>query len=331
MHPPRLPDEEDRALSRLVTEGVLSAEQADAVRVALADARAPRGPARWLAELAGYVGGVLMLGGAGALLATSWDRLTDGGRAGLLAAVTVVLLGGGLVIAGGPRRLPVLRAGTSARRRVVGALVALSSGTTAWTVGVLVEGPATLTAASLAGLLLAVAGYAVLPTAFGLLASVAFSVVGTVSIVDHFGAATSVTLGAVVLVLGAVWALLAALGLAPPRHLGLGLGAATALVGAQLPLGVGDAAGWGYLLTLAVALACFALYRSQRAPVLLVAGVVGLAVVAPEAVWDLTGGAIGGALILLVAGAALIAASGIGMGVWRGSRDNAGGRPGDLG
>ncbi|MBX6723074.1 MAG: hypothetical protein IRY92_07545, partial [Dactylosporangium sp.] len=306
-------------------------EQADAVRAALAGASAPRGPARWLAELAGYVGGVLMLGGAGALLATTWDRLTDDGRAGLLAAVTVVLLGGGLVIAGGPRRLPALRAGAPARRRVVGALVALSSGTAAWTVGVLVEGSATLTAASLAGLLLAVAGYAVLPTAFGLLASVAFSVVGTLSIVDYLGAATSVTLGAVVLVLGAAWALLAALGLTPPRHLGLGLGAAIALVGAQLPLGVSDAAGWAYLLTLAVALACFALYRSQRAPVLLVAGVVGLAVVAPEAVWDLTGGAIGGALILLVAGAALIAASGIGMGMWRGSRDNASGRPRDLG
>lgn len=235
------------------------------------------------------------------------------------------------MIADGPRRLWALRAGASARRRVVGALVALSSGTAAWTVGVLVEGPATLTAASLTGLLLAVAGCAVLPTAFGQLASGRVQRRRRAVGCGPSRRSTPVALGAVVLVLAAAWALLAALGLAPPRHLGLGLGAAIALVGAQLPLSDDDTAGWAYLLTLAVALACFALYRSQRAPVLLVAGVVGLAVVAPEAVWDLIDGAVGGALILLVAGAALIAASGIGMGVWRGSRDNAPGRATNLG
>ena len=53
----------DEALQGLVDKGVLTPDQADAVRDALRDETA--GTPKWLGEAAGYVGGVLMLGGAG--------------------------------------------------------------------------------------------------------------------------------------------------------------------------------------------------------------------------------------------------------------------------
>jgi hypothetical protein len=74
---------------------------------------------------------------------------------------------------------------------------------------------------------------------------------------------------------------------------------------------------WTYVITLGVAVACLALYRTQRRLVLLLAGVVGVTVAVPEAVWDVTNGAGGAAVILLVGGAVLLAASGLGMRVHR--------------
>jgi hypothetical protein len=73
------------------------------------------------------------------------------------------------------------------------------------------------------------------------------------------------------------------------------------------------AAPWAYGLTGAVALACFLLYRRQRQFVLLVAGVGAAAITVPEAVADVTNGALGGSLILLVAGVVLVAFSALGL------------------
>jgi hypothetical protein len=92
-------------------------------------------------------------------------------------------------------------------------------------------------------------------------------------------------------------------------------------MGAQQPLADAGVRGWAYGLTFGVAFGCFALYRWQRETVLLVAGVVGVAIAAPEAVWDWTGGAVGGAVILLVAGGALVGASAVGLGLWRARPD----------
>jgi hypothetical protein len=66
-----------------------------------------------------------------------------------------------------------------------------------------------------------------------------------------------------------------------------------------------------------VAMACLVLYRSQRMVALMVAGVLGISIAAPEAVWDITNGAGGGAAILLVSGAVLLTACGAGLGLYR--------------
>jgi hypothetical protein len=62
-----------------------------------------------------------------------------------------------------------------------------------------------------------------------------------------------------------------------------------------------------------VAIACLALYRFERSLVLLAAGVIGVTIAVPEAVWDITNGAGGAAAILLIAGAVLLGASGAGL------------------
>jgi hypothetical protein len=66
-------------------------------------------------------------------------------------------------------------------------------------------------------------------------------------------------------------------------------------------------------LTLAVAVACFLLYRWRRSVVLLVAGVAGVTLAVPEAVADMANGALSGAAVLLIAGAVLVAASAVGL------------------
>jgi hypothetical protein len=321
---------DEAALTGLVGRGILTVEQADAVRTALSESRGGTRPQRWLAEAAGYVGGALAFGGAGLLLAISWDRLTEAARAALLAGVTAVLLVAGLAVAGGPAALGRLRRGANPTRlRVAGLLFALAAVTAATVTGVLVDDRASIPAGA-TGLAVAVAGYALLPGPFGLLASVGFSVFLTVVVGDDQWNGDQLRMGVVLLLVGVVWAALAALGVARPRALGLGLGAAIALLGAQEPLlGAAEDAVWAYSLTLAVGAACFLLYPGQRAAVLLVAGVVAIALAVPEMVWDVTDGAVGGAVALVVAGVALIAGSALGLRLWRTTATpDANGRPG---
>lgn len=318
MQKPRV--DPDQALRRLVAEGVITAEQAAAVH----EAQSERAPAagRWWAEVAGYLGGVLVLGAGALLLATTWDRLTGGARAGLLVAITLALLGAGVALAGGPARLSALGR-APARRRVVAVLFALASGTAAGAAGVFAEEVFASDNASVSafavGLVVAVAGYATVRTAPGLLAAAAMSLMLGGAVMGEWVRADSpVPIAVTYLALGSMWATLALAAVAVPRQLGLGIGAAITLLGAQLLLGEPAGPPWAYGVTAAVAVMCFVLYRLWRDTVLVVAGVVAAAIAAPEAVWDWTDGAAGGALVLLVAGLALIAASGLGLGLWRG-------------
>jgi hypothetical protein len=311
------PSQVDVALSDLVGRGVLTPVQAAEVRSALNGVHADRGPTRWWAELAGYLGGVLLLGGGALLVANEWDRLGDALRGALLALVALTLFGAGLVIGRGPRGPRRLGGGSApTRRRVIGVLFALASGAAAGSAAVIGDehaGPA----AGAVGLLVAGAGYVLLRTAPGLLASAVASMVLVLSTAAELDASTPFAFGLAFLGLGAVWVTLAVVGLATPRPLGLAVGMVLAVAGAQQPLGQAGAEGWAYLMTFGVALASFVLYLWRRDVVLLVGGVIGVAVVAPEAVWDWTDGAAGGAVILLVAGAALVAASAVGLGLWR--------------
>ncbi|MGA4988469.1 DUF2157 domain-containing protein [Nonomuraea bangladeshensis] len=92
----------DEVLRRLVREGTLTAAQALAVHQALDEAERPA-RARW-AEVAGYVGGALLLVGAVSLAETSWPVLSTTARVLILLAATAALLTAGLLLADlGPR------------------------------------------------------------------------------------------------------------------------------------------------------------------------------------------------------------------------------------
>jgi Predicted membrane protein (DUF2157) len=308
------PRSRDAALDRLVDEGVLSRAQADAVRAALAAAGRPaRHPSGWLMEIAGYLGGGLMLGGVALFLAASWDTLSRAARSGLLAGFAVLFVVAAVVISGGIRTVRRLRADRmTARRRIVGVLLALASVPAAAATGVALDHYAVPVAATV-GFVVAAAGLAWLSTPAGVVAAAGMSVFA----VAGFGGEADVGpmgMGLLLLGLGVAWVAAALLvSVVAPAWLGLAIGAGLALVGAQQPLAQERTMPWAYGLTGAVALACFLLYRWRRHLVLLVAGVVGATIVVPEAVADVTNGALGGSLILLVAGVVLIAFSAVGL------------------
>jgi hypothetical protein len=311
------PDRTESALRDLVERGVITASQAVQVRAALAPAERPVRPGRWWAEVAGYVGGVLLFGGASLLIGAAWDGLTDATRAVMLAALAAAVAVVGVVIGGGPAGVHRLARETStARRRVVAVLFAVAAGAATGAGAVFADDRPGI-AAGIAGLAVALAGYAALPSVPGVLTVAGTSLLLATSAAMDLGEPSPFAMSLIYVFLGLSWILLAVTGVAGPRAAALGVGAGLVLVGGQQPLVQPGAQGWGYAMTFVAAIAFFVLYRWQRDVVLLVAGVIGVAVAAPEAVWDWTDGAAGGALILLVAGAALVGASAAGLGMWR--------------
>lgn len=309
----RLGPAREDALTRLVTEGTLSTEQADAVREAFAAERARPAGEGWLVEASGYVGGCLLLAGIGLFLATSWETMTRLERSGLLAGLGVAFALVGLGVGGGPSGMARLRAsGVPMRRRIVGVLFAVSSVALAIAAGVAVtEHPGTV--GSLVGVVSAVAGLVAIPTVPGILASAVMSIVAITSFGGEVLTATPMEIGLMTMALGGVWLGVAAAEILSPSWLLFSVGALFCLVGAQQPMGSEGKEAWAYGLTLLVGVGCFVLYRHYQLAVLLIAGVLGVTIAVPEAVGDWTEGAIGGAAILLVAGATLIGASLVGL------------------
>lgn len=129
------PTELDAALARLVARGVLTPEQAQAVRTETGTPTSEHGhPARpgvraRLVEVAAYLGAVLVAASVVAFIADSWDELSEAARlallggSGLVAAVAGVLVA--VTVPGGRRSLRL--AAHAARRRVSSALMALGA------------------------------------------------------------------------------------------------------------------------------------------------------------------------------------------------------------
>jgi hypothetical protein len=304
-----------RALQELVAEGVLSVDQADAVRARLESAAGrqdrPAVSRGWLVETAVYLGGALTFAGAALLVGLSWDELSRAGQILVLAAVTVLLVVAGVVIAGGPRELHAMAGVPSTvRRRVVSVLFALSAGTAALAAGVAVDTHEVLIGGA-TGLVLAAVAYLVLPSLPVLLAAAALSVVTGIAVGDDLLGDTPLRTGLTLIAIGAGWAVLGLAGVLAHRTAAAVAGGVIGLFGAQLVLGDSAAAGWAYLLTLLVAIGCLATYAIDRGVVLLALGVIGITLAVAEAVADWTNGAAGGAAAVLTAGAVLLVGSGL--------------------
>jgi hypothetical protein len=314
------PDKEKEmdALRQLVEDGILTPEQERAVESALVDT-APR-RVSWVAEVGGYLGGLLMLGGVGVILGNSWASMSRGLRVEVLAGFAVAFALAGVLAAGGPARLPRLaRDGSGARRRVVGLLLGLAAIPTAGAVGVAVERYSG-TWAGLVGLAVAVAGLTLVRTVAGLVVTVGASVTAMSAVALEIVHASELTTAVLIFGLGVAWLVLAALRWVPARHVALSLGAVIAFVGCAMAVDK----PWTYALPLALGVACFVAYPVVRSIVLLVVGVLAVTDGTTQLVGVLTAGVLSQAVVLAVGGAALIAASLVGLGLRRGSPNRVG-------
>ena len=228
----------------------------------------------------------------------------------LAAGVAVSLFGGGYA---------ELRAGgDDTRRRLTSALLTAGSLAAAFAVGLqlsyALDDPASsvpVAVGSVTMLVLASCGYAYACSALGLLSIAAAALNAIMNVwsqVDQHGERSWIPALAL-LGFAAVWLVLTETGRFREPAVARLTGMAIALFGAQIARSDGHLANLAYALLLVVALAGFAMYLRTAAWPYLVGGVVGVTIVVPEAIIDWTGGALGPAGAVLLAGLALLGAS----------------------
>ncbi len=280
---------------------------------------------RRLSELAGYVGGALVVAAGVFFVADRWESLSVPQQVGLLAGIGVLLVVAAVTVGLTGGGLATLRSGVQpVRQRLASVLftAGAAAGTSAVVVGLadviqrrgteMTQGPLIGLAGSATFILVCGVGYALAPTVLGqvgVAAGAAFAIPFTL---DSVGDVEAVPTGLLFLALGLAWLALAETGFWREVMVGRLVGAAFALIGAQIPVG-SDQAWVGYLLTFLVALGGFGVYVARHAWPYLAIGVVGVTLAVPEAVYDWTEGALGTAWVLLVAGVTLLGASLLGL------------------
>lgn len=312
----------------LVADGLLP-EDAAARAASLVDARLSSSrsagdrptTSRLAAEVAGYLGGILVVAGAAVFLASQWSQLSAWGRV-LALLVSAVVLGAAAVavrltvpsspgVADLARQARLLLAGTLG----VGAAAVAGGAAGVWGLqGADLEEPVPQRIGFAVACALMVLVYAVTRTAIAHLGTAVTAMLTVLALVltqdpvDHAG----LVVAAAYLALGSLWVVLTERGVLEERRLGQLVGGTIAVIGAQTA--IVDERPWiAYLLLAAVGAAAFALYaRSLDWPYLGV-GVLALTLAATEAAVDLSDGALGAAGALLVAGAVLLTASALGL------------------
>lgn len=316
----------------LVAGGLIAPEESpravDIVQGRLGNRPAAASGSRIAAEIAGYVGGILVVAAGAVFLAASWDEM--GLRTRCLSLLAGALV---LAIAAVVTRATVSPTGAAAdwdaRRRLAGVFGIGAAALVAGTVGVWLDSrldaatthyEAVPFAAYGSFAVLALAAYLFAPTvpgqaAIGFGATVAtFS--GTSLALDRPELLTA----AVLLALGTAWLALAETGRWHEVETGRVVGGALTLIGAQSSAFGGDHAGLAYLLLAVVGIGAFAVYARFRAWPYLAVGVVGLTLAATEAAVAYIESDIGAAAGLLVAGAMLLVTSLVAMRLHRAER-----------
>ncbi|MBF6077250.1 DUF2157 domain-containing protein [Nocardia beijingensis] len=292
----------EAAIGRLVADGVLTRDQADAVLAALAVERAAvsaRG--KVLAEIASYVGAGLLFGGIALVAASSWDALDRPVRVGVLAVVAAGLLLGGVLLAGLPSGRGNAR---SARGRLAAALFALGAVALAGAVGAALDGAdAAWVFACAAGAVIAVLGYLALPSVLGMLVCACFVPAAVAGVLTDLFDLDDMWAAVAVLLLGAGWFALTRIGAMADLRVGYLIAIVTSVAAAQSL----DGRAWAYGVTAVIAVLCFALYATQRSAVLVIGGGVAIAVAAGEAVSQWTGDSLGAAAVVVALGAITLA------------------------
>ncbi len=296
------------ALERLVASGVISAEQRGAVLRAVDEQeRAGRAPAGWVAaEIVAYLGAGLVAAGLALFLGRAWSEVAQSGRVVLLVVVAGCAIGGAVVLAGGCRgvfrRVPIAGAG---RVRLAAVLLVLAAGALTGAVATAFgEHGAAEHPAVLAGLLVAVLGYLLIPTVLGMVAVAVFGVAAVFQVTDAVFAVRDPWQGIVLLGFGAVWFGLAWARLLVAEWAGYVIGGVVAVVGAQ-SVSFGDSL-WAPVLTGLIGLTCLGLYAVRREPVLVLGGAATVAIAVGQVVAERTGGGPAVASLVLAIGAVVL-------------------------
>ncbi|MFE9582418.1 DUF2157 domain-containing protein [Nocardia sp. NPDC006044] len=291
------------AVRELVEQGVLSEAQFEAVMTALATRESrPRG--KILAEIAAYVGAGLVFCGVALVIGSSWDDLARGGRVAVLLAVSFGLVLGAIAVLGGPGTL-FERDPHGSRARLAAALLALAAGAIAGSVGTALDN-GTDDAASwavIAGLVAAVLGYRAVPSVIGMLACGGFSAFLPAVLGDLAGV-HDVWCGLGMLVVGGIWFALTRIGGFVETWLGYAIAVGISLIGAVVV--EADDWWWACLLSLLVAVACFALFAERRSTVLVIGGGLAVALATAQAVTEWTDSTLAVAVAVLVAGSVVL-------------------------
>jgi uncharacterized membrane protein len=300
-------EELDRRVARWVEAGVIGAEQGETILALEGEGREAGGRRRAVvAEVLGYLGGVLAVVSGFVLGAESWAQLGRWGRAGVLAAVTGALLAAGWWLRGSegrvlPRLASVLWLGAVAG--FAGLLAVLREGRSD---DALADPPLAVAAGAL---VLALVLYGlerrVLQQVALFLAVVATMVAGG----RRLGWSWETVEGYGFLVLGAAWLELGRRGLAGPRRTSEVLGSLALLSGpAVLDVEAVGPGNWGVWLGLGLSVALIVAGSALARNVLLGIGAAGMVVflgmVAGEYWSDL-----GAPLAILLVGLGLVVAA----------------------
>lgn len=319
----------DAIVADLVAHGTLEPQQGEAVLHALepvlrpsaASTRMPlrQGLRLHAAEIAGYLGAVLLVLSAVAFLAQTWQTYTTTTRTLLLSGLAVLTFAAGVAVSRATRRPSDL---DPARRRVAGTLLVGSALTAALAVGVALEqqveqDPRLMVLAPLTALLVGAVGYTLAPTALGHLAVLAAAVAAIMQVAVEVGDENTVAGGLGVLALGVLWFVLVQARVLVEETLGTAMAGLVALGGAQIvqtgPVPAGWQAWLAYALTVAVAVACLAGYAALQRWPLLVVGVLATAVVVPQVLSVWFADTLGLPGLLFVSGLTLLVASLLGL------------------
>jgi hypothetical protein len=295
----------DRALAVLIERGEITSLQAESVRIAYdANPHIPAGPPRvsrrnMLGEVGGYVGGIFTVVAVSIILSQSWDQLTDGGKVGILAGISAILL------------LTAFFVGRTSevRRRLAGTLDVGGAFAAAGAAGFAATMGYEAIAASGVGLVVAAASYFWNRSVPGQIAFAGFlAVFLSSSLFKITNFQESGIILVVLLILGALWILASLQGLLPERMIGLLLGSFAIFVASQIAFST-NLRPLSYAISFGAAVVGFLAYLRFGYWPLLVLAVVMSTFGVGELVGATLGGAFGAALGLLAAGIALLAGS----------------------
>lgn len=314
------------SVDALIAAGLLDRERRDeAVGVLTRAERSPsdRATTGVLTEIAGYVGGILVIAAAAVFLATQWSSMSPVARIAALTAGGLLLAGSGLAATrlGGP----VTAAGHEVRHYLAAALLVAAAAVLGGAAGVAayeltdLREPVPQAVGFGVLVVLAALSYRLVPTALAQLATGVSLVPFFASLVfdQTSGPHDQQVFGGLLLVAGVAWGVLAERGAFREVTVARVVAGALTVIGAQNLVFV-DGQEWiGYAVLALVGAAGFATYvRGGHWPHLVV-GVLALTLAATEAAVDWSNGAVGAAGALLIAGAALLGLSLLGMRIRR--------------